>query len=142
MSPKKKVRSQVKSARSQAPVSSNPKLIIRQSSPPLSPARDHQISPAASSEQGSRTTLLPIQSDLPEPAHPTPTDVQPGLGEDDMDASPSPRAVGSPSGLDPDEEFADTFLNLEPFHDIEMSTDSTKRKREEEGEECLSKLQN
>jgi len=58
-----------------------------------------------------------------------------------MVTSPSPRDAGSPSGLD-DEEFADSLLHLEPIQDIEMSTDSIKRKREEEGEECLSKMQN
>ena len=55
-----------------------------------------------------------------------------------MEDSPSHLAVGSQTGQPQEEEFADTFLNLEPFHDLEMSTDSTKRKRVEEGEECLS----
>ena len=123
-------------------MSSRPQIIIRQPSPPLSPVRGQShLSPAASSEQGSRTSALPILSDIQGPADPAPTDPLPGLGDDVMEASPSPLAAGSPSGLGPDEEFADTFLNLEPFHDLEMSTDSTKRKREKEGDECLSKLQ-
>jgi len=143
VSPKKRVRSsQVKSSRFTTLVSSTPKIIIRHPSPPLSPIRGQSHhSTAASSEQGSQTSVLPILSDIQGPADPAPTDPLPGMGDDAMEDSPSPLAEGSPSGLVPEEEFADTFLNLEPFHDLEMSTDSTKRKRKEEGDECLSKLQ-
>lgn len=35
-------------------------------------------------------------------------------------------------------ENADMYLNLENIEDVEMSSDSTKRKRVEEGEECNS----
>lgn len=34
------------------------------------------------------------------------------------------------------EDNADMFLNLDNIEDVEMSTDSSKRKRDEEGEEC------
>ena len=40
-------------------------------------------------------------------------------------------------GMDADENV-DMFLNLENIEDVEMSIDSTKRKRIEEGEECKS----
>ncbi|KAJ8423877.1 hypothetical protein Cgig2_001543 [Carnegiea gigantea] len=40
-------------------------------------------------------------------------------------------------GMDADENV-DMFLNLENIKDVEMPTDSTKRKRIEEGEECKS----
>jgi len=144
VSPKKRMRSQVKPPRAHVPTAPGPQLVINKSSPPLSPVYEHHLPPADSSEQGLRPNILPRQSPLPTPAPLPldPSDSQQGVGEDDMVTSPSPRAVSSPSGIDPDEEFADTFLNIEPFQDIEMSTDSTKRKREEEGEECLSKLQN
>lgn len=36
------------------------------------------------------------------------------------------------------EENADMYLNLDNIEDVEMSSDSTKRKRVEEGEECTS----
>ena len=124
-------------------MSSIPKVIIRNPSPPLSPIRGQsQLSPAASSKQGSsRTSVLHILSENRCAADPAPTDPLPGMGDDQMEASPSLLAEGSPSGLAPEEDFADTFLNLEPFHDLEMSTDSTKWKRVEEGGECLSQLQ-
>ena len=40
-------------------------------------------------------------------------------------------------GMDADENV-DMFLNLESIEDVEMSTDSSKKKRVEEGEECSS----
>lgn len=40
-------------------------------------------------------------------------------------------------GVETDENV-DLFLNLENIEDVEMSTDSAKRKRIEEGEECSS----
>lgn len=40
-------------------------------------------------------------------------------------------------GVDADENV-DLFLNIENIEDVEMSTDSAKRKRIEEGEECSS----
>lgn len=41
-----------------------------------------------------------------------------------------------------DEEMADTFLNLDPIQDLEMSTESAKRRRVEEGDEGLSRTSN
>ena len=37
-----------------------------------------------------------------------------------------------------DDHNVDMFLNLQNFEDVEMSTDSSKRKRSEEGEEATS----
>jgi len=45
--------------------------------------------------------------------------------------------AGDNEGMD-QEENVDMFLNLENIEDVEMSTDSSKRKRVEEGEECTS----
>ena len=140
VSPKKRIRTQVRNPRSHVPESSTPLLIIPHSTPPLSPTHDQHHSPMATSEQ-SHTNLLPRPSKIPQQFQPAPSAAQQGPATDRMVTSPSPRDAGSPSGLD-DEEFADSLLHLEPIQDIEMSTDSIKRKREEEGEECLSKMQN
>ncbi|KAJ8444540.1 hypothetical protein Cgig2_000819 [Carnegiea gigantea] len=48
--------------------------------------------------------------------------------------------AGDDEGMD-EEENVDMFLNLENIEDVEMSTDSSKRKRVEEGEECTSHSQ-
>jgi len=37
-----------------------------------------------------------------------------------------------------DEHIVDMYLNLQNLEDVEMSTDSSKRKRSEEGEEASS----
>ena len=140
VSPKKRIRTQVRYPRSQVPNSASPLLIIPQSTPPLSPIQDHPHSPMATSEQ-SHAHPLPRPSEPPQHHQPAPSAAPQGPTSDRMVTSPSPRDTGSPSGLD-DEEFADSLLNLDPIQDIEMSTDSIKRKREEEGEECLSKLNN
>lgn len=44
---------------------------------------------------------------------------------------------GENEGMD-EEENVDMFLNLEKIEDVEMSIDSSKRKRVEEGKECTS----
>jgi len=44
-------------------------------------------------------------------------------------------------GMD-DDSNVDTFLNLQNLDDVEMSTDSAKRKRGEDGEEVSSQAPN
>jgi len=41
----------------------------------------------------------------------------------------------------PDDDFVDSLLNLEPFQELEFSTDSAKRRKMEEGDEGLSQKQ-
>ena len=72
------------------------------------------------------------------------------LNEDPVNAMDDEQLATPSENLDNDsqefmmdeEDMANTFLNLEPIQELELSTESSKRHRVEEGEEGLSQAPN
>lgn len=93
--------------------------------------KNHLASPITHNQD---PPTIPSQEPPPSPSHVIPEPLREMVKEQCAKDEP---LQATDEGMDEDEDI-EMYLNLHNFEDIEMSTDSSKRKRCEEGEEATS----
>ena len=113
--------------------------------PPLSPINAPPLSspvlPSASNHSCNTKKIVlacPAASNLiSSPFNDDPLDA---MEDDEMGDSPLGGEFDSQLGELPEDDFADSYLNLDPIQELELSSDSAKQRKVEEGDESISPI--